>query len=125
MKATLDYLSRPFKWVWDVGGGFGIVGAVMVAFLIGLMIAGVVSAAQPVSGTVVDKQFTPDNSGWRYGYSCNNGKCENQHYYSSEPARWTIVVKDCTETCKHKTRDVPEDVYYTLKVGQHYDSEDY
>ena len=108
------------RWVGDNVVWIG--GVVLAALIAVGFVAMVVEASTPVSGTVVEKIHTPDRSGYVYGYSCQSGKCENGNYYNYAPEKWTLVIKDCTETCKYKSRDVDENTYYKHKVGDHYSS---
>ena len=121
MKAVNYFIPKKMRrWVGD---NAVLIGGVVLAALIAVgFVAMVVEAATPVSGTVVEKIHTPDRSGYVYGYSCQSGKCENGNYYQYDPEEWTLVIKDCTETCKYKSRNVSEDTYYQYKVGDHYSS---
>ena len=119
---VVNYFTTPAMRRW-VSDNVVWIGGVAFAVLIAVcFVAMVVEASTPVSGTVVEKIHTPDRSGYVYGYSCHTGKCENGNYYQYDPEEWTLVIKDCTETCKFKSRNVDENTYYQYKVGDHYSS---
>lgn len=130
MKNPMDYIIPKSTRGW-FGKAFEGMGEKLVPIGIGLFVIALifvigmaaVEGAKPVSGTVVEKVHKPDNSGYKYGYTCDGGECGYKSYYEYDPEEWILVIKDCTEVCTHKARQVNEDTYYSFKVGEHYDSE--
>jgi len=100
----------------------------------GLALALTACGGQSVtSGKVVAKDYTPEFSGYTYGYHyCLDGKWGYCWGYEHDPARWRVTLERCDPPntssvtgeadgkvrCYRDTHDVAPGLYDALDIGE-------
>jgi len=84
-----------------------------------IAVAGVLVACAPVEGTVTEKTYKPDNSGYQYTYGFNpsTGKYDYGYRYVSDPACYGIHVR--TDEGKNLSECVGAEEWNSLEIGDY------
>jgi len=96
----------------------------MLAALAALVTAVCLVACAPLQGTVTEKTYKPDNSGYQYTYGLNpsTGKYDYGYRYVSDPACYGLHTR--TDEGKNMHRCVSKNFWENTEVGDYISAED-